>query len=161
MRNIYKREWIGADVKFYLNFAHTVGDRSLGYLAPRRLNYGLCGATQFQQSSTVDAPIDRLTGEEKTMIDPLGPWSPEQLRYFGTGFAMVGCAVVFVHALEEQPMVDSSRAVWVLAVVVFGYAWRDTPAIMLVTTASSTVLAIAMPLVVLGRVFYLFVTEEA
>lgn len=114
---------------------------------------------QPQQSSAAGTPIDR-TGVGRTMIDPLGPWSPGQLRYVGTGLAMVGCAVVFVHALEEQPLIDSSRAVWLLAVVVFGYAWRDTRAVLLVTAASSTVLAVAVPLVVLARVFYLLVTEE-
>lgn len=94
------------------------------------------------------------------MIDPLAPWSPAHLRYFGTGFAMVGCAIMFVHAFEQHPLIDSSRAVWLLAAVVFGYAWQDTPVVLAVTAVGSTLLAVVVPLAVLGRVFLLLVKED-
>lgn len=94
------------------------------------------------------------------MVDPFIHWSPERLRTLGIAAAMAGVAVLWTIPLSRLDTTPRQRLILAAAVGLMSYFSVDRyPTLMTAVTLASVVLAIAIPLVMSGRVVHETVTN--
>lgn len=87
------------------------------------------------------------------MTDPLFLWSPENLKYYGTGFFMMSLAVLAQKKIEKSFSFSTSPIIWVSLAIVFGLLWQNSPLIMSAVSLFSFIIAVVAPLIIFWIVF--------